>query len=402
MSALTKKELQEKYKTNMTQLAKAGCTCRDAYCNLIYFVANVPALLVYAFAILLQLPLLLGCSIYGCTLSRPTERVRRGCSFHVLCAILFPLTMPLIALAFVWTWVLRLYRFVLCFPVGLCRRQRTKSSWAALQTFSGAVAEYSPEERHARSPADILAGKFWPRWQFMDFVIAFIGAIHRQSICELFFAVPGGLAFVPPMKVLLYTNAYLFDLKVVYTNQWSDPLDATGDYRLTARDEEIIKNELKPMVFNAKAEAFRSKLTDPWRFAGHYPYPPPDRESRTVIGMQYSDWLVRTALLTHTTHAYDVPGHTPRSTHATWNLCAVHLASWNPFHFFTGYVEVNVRKDGGIEHPMWLCMDPQSRIHLDYVDGVNKLFVELLFNFEAFLHTLPSYQNELRAGPPAP
>ena len=53
-------------------------------------------------------------------------RFIQGESVAVLIEEAVPTTLLLIALAFVWTWVLRLYRFVLCFPVGLCRRQRTK------------------------------------------------------------------------------------------------------------------------------------------------------------------------------------------------------------------------------------------------------------------------------------
>ena len=55
-----------------------------------------------------------------------------------------------------------------------------------------------------------------------------------------------------------------------------------------------------------------------------------------------------------------------------------------------GYIEVNVRKDGAVEHPMYLMMDRSSWIAMDACNGINDLFVEMGSCFETYLR----HQNE--------
>ena len=86
--------------------------------------------------------------------------------------------------------------------------------------------------------------------------------------------------------------------------------------------------------------------------AGHHQYPPP-RPSKTVAGLQFSKAPAADAHL-HTTLGFLVPGNLPRSRYAAWNLLRVHLLWYNPWYIISGYAEVNVRKDSGLEHPMWL------------------------------------------------
>ena len=68
-------------------------------------------------------------------------------------------------------------------------------------------------------------------------------------------------------------------------------------------------------------------------------------------------------MLSHTYHgqAY-VAGHTPRSEYGTWTCIVVLAMVWNPWYNLTGYVELNYRKDGGMEHPMWLLADRKSKL----------------------------------------
>ena len=49
------------------------------------------------------------------------------------------------------------------------------------------------------------------------------------------------------------------------------------------------------------------------------------------------------------------------------------------------YVEVNVRKDLGVEHPMYLLMDKDSRLAMTILNGVNSFFVKLGDMFNAYL-----------------
>ena len=62
----------------------------------------------------------------------------------------------------------------------------------------------------------------------------------------------------------------------------------------------------------------------------------------------------------------------------------VELASIAPV-FRGRYVEVNVRKDLGVEHPMYLLMDKDSRLAMTTLNGVNAFFVKLGDMFNAYL-----------------
>lgn len=76
-------------------------------------------------------------------------------------------------------------------------------------------------------------------------------------------------------------------------------------------------------------------------------------------------------------------------TYIWWlGICATTLLGtsftmivWRQYHLFdlivVRYVEVNIRKDNGIEHPMWLIADPNSYIHWIQLWAVNQLFVKL-------------------------
>lgn len=389
-----KRDVERGYVMNMTQLeVPRWCTFGDFYATLLTVVALLPMIFVYLFSFLLQLPLLLGCSIYStCVLPRaPLRVVKRGCSFYVLVAILFPLSAPLIALAFVWVWVLRLFRFWTCLPIALCRWRRTCRSFSTLDALTWRPRDFTAEAP-ARSPVDLLFLEYFPRWQFMDFVCALIGAIYRQGCCEFFLAIPGMVAYMPTMSVLKQSNPYLYDLEIVETNQWSDPIDADGDGNFTARDEEIIKRELKQVVFQTKTIERKRAAIDAWPFTGHYPYPTKNRKSETVLGVQFHEFGGGAMALTHSTHGHEVPGHTPKSATGSWNLVAVHLASWNAFNYYTAYVEVNVRRDGGVEHPMWVAADRSSRAHMNALVYTNRLFVELVLLFHAFLQDQPSFR----------
>ena len=76
-------------------------------------------------------------------------------------------------------------------------------------------------------------------------------------------------------------------------------------------------------------------------------------------------------MLSHTYHgqAY-VAGHTPRSEYGTWTCIVVLAMVWNPWYNLTGYVELNYRKDGGMEHPMWLLADRKSKLAARRVEHV--------------------------------
>ena len=86
---------------------------------------------------------------------------------------------------------------------------------------------------------------------------------------------------------------------------------------------------------------------------------------------------LRISLLSHTTITRHMADHVPKSETAAWSLMVVRLQSWNPFYQLAGIVEVNFRKDGGVEHPMWLILDPKSKIATGSMRNMNELFCNI-------------------------
>ena len=66
-----------------------------------------------------------------------------------------------------------------------------------------------------------------------------------------------------------------------------------------------------------------------------------------------------------------------------------------PLHRFLG--QVNVRKDSGLEHPMWLIADPSSYLHCMVLNNINDIFVDAGASYADFLRHQPEVLAELRA-----
>ena len=74
----------------------------------------------------------------------------------------------------------------------------------------------------------------------------------------------------------------------------------------------------------------------------------------------------------------------------------MHLLWYNPWYIISGYVEVNVRKDSGLEHPMWLIADPSSKLHCAVLNAINQIFVATGNSFAEYIRLQPG----VLAGPP--
>jgi hypothetical protein len=169
-------------------------------------------------------------------------------------------------------------------------------------------------------------------------------------------------------------------------NQWSDPLDANCDSSVDTSDQSLVHTSMLEVVANTKISDFRHEMIDAWPFVGFHQYPPASRESKTVLGMQFND-SPAIIFISHTTHPSDIPGHVPRSELASKGVIIVRLQYWNPFYHLCGYVEVNVRKDGGVEHPMWLLADKKSKLQMGVFDMINSLFVRMCIHFTDLIQT---------------
>jgi len=394
------------YDAHSTPIPTPAYSFRDLY-----------AALIFALVLLLGLPVLLLQFVFSVVpvwmiaawsvcLRQPLETVPRDCGFHLASALLFVVGLPSMATCFLWTWTLRLVAMLTCLPIGLLLCNNPCKAYKALAPFSGRPGEgvVGPDGQ-PRSVMERLAPDYGSWFGFQDVVACVIGGMHRQGNCEFFAAWVMMLWLVPAYKTLVLNNFWLFPLEEVFINQWSDPIDADADGEVDSEDQLHIRRSLRNQICRAKLRERNRALTDAWPFAGHYPYPPPARASRTAAGLQFSDGTVLSTMLTHTGHPSDVTdptvrniaGFEPRSAEALFGVSCVYLQSWNALHVYTGYVEVNVRKDGGCEHPMWLVSAARtSRLHANSISGVNKLFVRLGVRFRAYTANDPEVKAGLR------
>jgi len=246
----------------------------------------------------------------------------------------------------------------------------------------------------ARSPADVLAKLHGRVWAFSDLVTAYIGVVHRQQLGETLLGVALMVALIPPYKLLL-VNPAIHDLEPYFINQMSDPIDADGDGDTDMEDRALAFNAMATNVSNTLLTDVKREIIDAWPFAGHHQWPPQQRASRTVMGVQMG-MSGKCTLLSHTTIPAGVVGHTPRSETAERAILCVRLQMWNPWYQLAGYVEVNTRKDGGMEHPMWLVLNPRSRLDMMQARSINMLFVRLGINFAAYLSEMPEWKGPKR------
>lgn len=80
--------------------------------------------------------------------------------------------------------------------------------------------------------------------------------------------------------------------------------------------------------------------------SGHIPFPAEDRGARSVMAVLTSNGVVTFASAEHNVNGSIF--HSMTAKRIIYNLL---LYPWNPCHYLTGYVEVNLQHDGGIEQP---------------------------------------------------
>ena len=60
-----------------------------------------------------------------------------------------------------------------------------------------------------------------------------------------------------------------------------------GEVLFDKRDTELFWGTSREAICQAKLETRKQKHVDGWNFLGHHPYPPKERESKTVMGVQF-------------------------------------------------------------------------------------------------------------------
>jgi len=381
---------EEKMVTLMTPIdIPSRYSCMDYYVMMSVTLFIVPVMVVMCLSmILVAVPLLVVWVYRVCALQAPLDVVPRTCMFYVFAALVWVLSTPLLLLVVIWLFYVVTVILVLTLPIGICNWSRTKHSFKSIAPFLGVPGRPGAPDR---SPADELATEYGCLWSFADIVCAVMGQLDRQGYLELLIGLSMMIGATPVYKWLLMANPFTHKLEEVYLSQWSDPLDANGDVEVDSQDQKIVQQTLRDVVCRSLLAERNRYIIDAWPFTGYHQYPPPGRRSRTMAGIQFSNTM-SAPLFSHSTLPYDVPGHVPRSPSAAWGLLIVYIQWWNPFYPYTGYVELNVRKGGGLEHPMWLFNDRSSKLHMADLDAINRLFVKLFLNFAKYLRQQPAFQ----------
>eukprot|EP00466_Bigelowiella_natans_P000099 jgi/Bigna1/66046/fgenesh1_pg.1_\ len=299
-------------------------------------------------------------------LQRPQKIVPRS---YVFDSVLLIFALPMMILALLWVLIVHVVNFTLSFPIGVLYWSRTTQSFEALRPFNGRLGDAG----EVYTPTDRLVAQYSNVWDYRDVVANFIGAIDRQGFGEFFLATSLLVSLVPVVKIVMMANPRLYKLAPMFVNQWTRPIDADNDRKLTRKDQEKVADSLKEQIVHHLLEEPKRAMVDEFPFIGHYAHPPEGRESKTMIGTQFDVGMV----FVHTVHTHLKEDFVPRSKDASIGIVSVYLQAWNPWHHLTGYVEINVRKDGGAEHPMWLIADKSSKWQMIRLESVNKLFVEL-------------------------
>lgn len=386
---------------NMTKVPPPGClTCGD-FIGLVLMLVLLPFIIVMlvAEACLLFVPLCFVASYRPARLQRPLPAVPRDNCFTCFSVVLACISLPAVAIAIAWAICVSTSVLLLTLPIGILRAPCTARSLGKLWQCAGRPGAAATPAWSQTKVAEAARSSFL-LWPFNDLVCACIGAIDRQGLLEVTISLSMMVAFAPYMKLLL-ANPFVFNLTEVFINQWSDPLDADGDGKSTVADRPHVRECLQDNVCSSLLTAENRASVDGWPFAGHHQFPPPDRSSFTVMGFQMISLTVCRGfswmnLLSHTTHSYLVPGSVPYSETASWCLISVWLQSWNPWYVVSGYVEVNVRTDGGAEHPMWIILDPDSVLGRIVQRCLNVLFAKIGLVFQEHLKQQPAYKAGLQ------
>ncbi|GAB5361435.1 hypothetical protein AAMO2058_000713100 [Amorphochlora amoebiformis] len=387
----------------MTSLVIADWSFGDFWALLITLVLLPFAIIVYLVSVILGLiPLIVMVAYRQSSVfpkhklalgQLPAEVVRGAPWFDAVIAISLILYLPLMTVAGLWLVIIHVVNFILSYPIGVANPDRTKRSLNALRPFSGIPGEYP-----VHNPSDGFAKKYGGIWSFEDVWIAIFGAVDRQGFVRFLSALPVMIAFLPIAKIVICSNPFLFDLSLLYVNQWSLPIGRRDDMTFDDNDVEFAKRKIKTQVCRALLHDCYRTVTSVMPFTGHYPYPPESRTYSTACGVQYSV-RIGTSLLTHSVHSYSIPDYKARSENSIHGFFSVYLQSWNPYHHVTGYVEVNLRADNAVEHPMWLLGDRNSRLHTLNIAKVNNLFVRLGHAFEQHLFEIDPYiREEMKRG----
>ena len=297
-------------------------------------------------------------AIYGQCLPKPTQVIKRNCSFAMLKVATFVVALPALLILVIWPMIVFVLNFVLCLPyvVARCRFGVVASNFRTL----------------------------WPwmsfgRWNWDGINAAMVGSVYRQGFCEYFSQFTHKLLAVPIIKWVMVANPWLYKLEEQYINQWTPKLDDDGE-----SIEDVIDGATSIPSCALHTKAYR-KIIDDHIFSVHYPLPPKfdqtkgeGAEYKAEIGIQTPTGTQKRniVLVTNTvTHFHKPRAKAKRSTLSIWAVYEVNLFWFNPYHFLTGVVEVNLTEEMEMEHPCFVIAGTGSRLSLSTMDLSDYFFV---------------------------
>ncbi|KAG7389194.1 hypothetical protein PHYPSEUDO_010997 [Phytophthora pseudosyringae] len=299
----------------------------DLYTGFVLALLLPFAALVYVIVGLAALPGLAVLQIYLATaLKRPTRSIERGVGFRLLALLTGVLALPCHLVVLVYWLVLFpvLVVFSLLYSLASLKILLLRDNLALMQSCSR-----------------------WPKWSWRDAVCAVLGAMDRQGFAKFALKFPSAVVVAPVFKYLFGCNPLLYRLAIRQRCLWTSPLDF-NDQKAVATVVQAASWTLVNLTDLLPQQVSKPPRKDDRIVSGHIPFPAPDRMSGTVVGV-----LTTNSLVTLVNADHNVNGSIFHSMTAKRSIYNVLLFVWNPCHYLTGYVEINLQHDGGIEQAMW-------------------------------------------------
>ncbi|POM70351.1 Hypothetical protein PHPALM_13222 [Phytophthora palmivora] len=270
------------------------------------------------------LPGLLMLRIYVATaLKRPTKSIERGVGFQVVAVLLGLLALPCHVVVLLYWLVIFpvIFIFSLLYSVASLKILLLRENLALMESCSR-----------------------WTKWSWGDTVCAVLGAMDRQGFGRFVLKFPSAVVITPILKYLFGCNPLLYRLAIRQRCLWTSPLDFD--------DQKAVAAVVQAAAFNL-TDLLPQQVSKPARkddriVSGHIPFPATDRMSGTVVGV-----LTTNSLVTLVNADHNVNGSIFHSLTAKRSIYNLLLFVWNPCHYLTGYVEINLQHDGAIEQAMW-------------------------------------------------
>ena len=332
----------DRYKRNYIKLEVPSHYSWQDYYAIVVVALLLPFSIIIFFTTLFLIPILINFSIIYRILRLhfpALSIVERDFYFYGYNTVVFIFSIPLLLLTSVWVIFVYIVNFLFTIPVcGLGKG--FEKSIEGLQPLSKTPGAFDDDAQ-----ASSVSRKHGYLWSFGDLFIAVLGTMCREGYWEFIPSVPCMIAFIPVIKYVVMSNPRLYEnIEEVFINQWTEPLDANGDFIVNGEDYRLAQQNLLEAFCHPMVSKKNKRVLDRWPFLGFHQLPPPHRESKTVAGMQFMEYRSRyffhprVTLLSHTTvplnrwNLMNIPGYRPRSSTAEWTLLQVRLLSWNPFY----------------------------------------------------------------------